>query len=249
MSDIIKREYNGMAIAFEGKEKISLTDMWKAAGGQDNKNPVEWIRYAGAEFVAELAKSLNTGKSHIIKTTRGRHGGTWAHWQIALAYAKYLSPEFHLWVNQVVKERVEEERNPELAITRGHERAIRTWKKQGKSDDWIAARIRTINAAKVNNRVLQRHGDDQYVFPMCANAMNRQILGMDAKVYKETNNLPVSARTRDFLDDIQLAELELASLVSARRIESDLIYGNLACAGVHETIAGRIHKAVNMRGV
>ena len=30
-----------------------------------------------------------------------------AHWQIALAYAKYLSPEFHMWCNTVVRERME----------------------------------------------------------------------------------------------------------------------------------------------
>jgi hypothetical protein len=250
MSDIIKREYNGIAIAFEGKEKISLTDMWKAAGSPPNQEPWRWLETEQAKnFIPAVIKKYNLAKNEVIKTTRGKNGGTWGHWQVSLTYAQYLSPDLHAFCNQIVGERVEEERNPELAITRGHERAIRTWKKQGKPDDWIAARIRTINAAKVNNRVLQRHGDDQYVFPMCANAMNRQILGMDAKEYKETNNLPTSARTRDFLDDIQLAELELASLVSARRIESDLIYGNLACAGVHETIAGRIHKAVNMRGV
>lgn len=29
---------------------------------------------------------------HIYKAQRGKGGGTYAHWQIALAYAKYLSP-------------------------------------------------------------------------------------------------------------------------------------------------------------
>jgi hypothetical protein len=28
----------------------------------------------------------------LVKTKKGRNGGYWAHWQIALAYAKYLDP-------------------------------------------------------------------------------------------------------------------------------------------------------------
>lgn len=250
MSDITKRDFNGIAIAFEGKEKVSLTDLWKAAGSDELKRPAHWMQQDETqEFISSITKKLNVRQNHIITTKRGKGGGSWAHWQIALAYAKYLSPELHMFVNQCFMERLQEETNPELAITRGRERAIRKWKKEGRSDEWIAARIRTINAAKQNNRVLKKHGDDQFVFPACANAMNRQILGMDAKEYKEANGLPARAATRDFLDDIQLAELELSSLVSAKRIEEASIYGNQACANVHETIAGRIHGAVTMRGV
>lgn len=32
---------------------------------------------------------------------------TVAHWQVALVYAKYLSPAFHMWCIQVVSERME----------------------------------------------------------------------------------------------------------------------------------------------
>jgi hypothetical protein len=31
----------------------------------------------------------------------GRNGGTFAHWQIALAFAKFLSPALHMQVNEV----------------------------------------------------------------------------------------------------------------------------------------------------
>ncbi|RYI82696.1 MAG: KilA-N domain-containing protein, partial [Acetobacteraceae bacterium] len=39
----------------------------------------------------------------FVATTRGRRGGAWAHWQLALSYARYLSPAFHLWCNAVVR--------------------------------------------------------------------------------------------------------------------------------------------------
>ncbi|MCP3872250.1 MAG: KilA-N domain-containing protein [Desulfobacteraceae bacterium] len=33
-----------------------------------------------------------------METRRGRtNPGTWGHWQVALKYAQYLSPEFAIW--------------------------------------------------------------------------------------------------------------------------------------------------------
>jgi hypothetical protein len=51
-----------------------------------------------------------------LKITRGRFGGTFAHWQIALAYAKYLSPEFHIHCNNIIRRFVEEEQNPDRIL-------------------------------------------------------------------------------------------------------------------------------------
>lgn len=101
------------ALAYEGApiatrdEFISLTDMWRAAGGDDDKRPAEWLRHdATKTFVSYLSDTFNVGNTHIelIQTLRGgANPGTWAHWQIALAYAKYLSPAFHVWCNNVVR--------------------------------------------------------------------------------------------------------------------------------------------------
>lgn len=103
-SDLV---YNGSLI-HEKADKLSLTDMWKAAGEPANKNPHEWMRSIEAKnFIDFLSVSLNTENSRIIKTQKGKGGGTFAHWQIALAYAKYLSPEFHMWCNQVVRAHME----------------------------------------------------------------------------------------------------------------------------------------------
>lgn len=105
---IAKKElnYNGSLI-HEKADKLSLTDMWKASGSPNDKRPSEWLRHDGTiEFIEALSAS-NMGTAHI-KTIKGNGGGTWAHWQIALAYAKYLSPEFHMWCNQVVRAHMEE---------------------------------------------------------------------------------------------------------------------------------------------
>ncbi len=38
----------------------------------------------------------------------GRNGGTWAHWQIAAAYAHYLRPDFYLQWNEWAMERAQQ---------------------------------------------------------------------------------------------------------------------------------------------
>lgn len=85
---------------------LSLTDMWRAAKGDPSKSPAQWQRLPSSiEFVDHL--ELIVGKSHDNLIDARKRGGTFAHWQIALAYAKYLSPEFHMWCNTVVRERME----------------------------------------------------------------------------------------------------------------------------------------------
>ncbi len=99
--------YNGTLIR-ERHEMLSLTDMWKASGSDPARQPAEWARSADAvRFTEFLAVSLNLGNSQVMTTKQGKGGGTWAHWQVGMAYAKYLNPEFHVWCNEVVRRRME----------------------------------------------------------------------------------------------------------------------------------------------
>jgi hypothetical protein len=98
--------YRGFQINFDG-EMVSLTDMWKANGSNPSKRVPKWMELPSTtQFIDTLEKKSEVRKSDLIYTVKGnfkdgRVQGTWAHWQIALAYAKYLSPEFHIWCNEV----------------------------------------------------------------------------------------------------------------------------------------------------
>lgn len=102
--------YQGTRIR-DRDEQLCLTDMWQAAGADVSKRPVEWLRSAAAEqFIDYLAGELEVGNSHLYTTERGGRGtggATWAHWQIGMAYAKYLDPAFHAWCNEVVRSHME----------------------------------------------------------------------------------------------------------------------------------------------
>src|SRR5690348_3500470 len=102
--------YNGTPIR-DRAERLNLTDMWRASGAPDGRAPNDWLALAATkEFVSYIEATLNAGKSGI-ETRRGGsgegRGATWGHWQIGLAYAKYLSPEFHAWCNSVVRSHME----------------------------------------------------------------------------------------------------------------------------------------------
>lgn len=115
--------YQGQAICRQG-EMLSLTDMWRAAEAPSGKRPANWARKEGADFISFVASTLGVPKEHVYRAERGtgtgaydvphghikggRGGGdTWGHWQVAIAYAKYLSHAFHAWCNEVVRAHME----------------------------------------------------------------------------------------------------------------------------------------------
>ncbi len=110
--------YNGHVITDKG-DMLSLTDMWRADGGDLARAPAEWLRSADAKrFIDFVADTLNMGISHddLIKVVRGgKSPGTWANWQIAFAYAKYLNPAFHAWCNTQVRAVMEGKANGALS--------------------------------------------------------------------------------------------------------------------------------------
>lgn len=96
--------YEGQVIRPDG-ELLCLTDMWRAAGSDPKKGPAEWSRWQGSqqfiEFICDQHGISHDGCFRVVRG--GTDPGTWAHWQIAMAYAKYLSPAFHAWCNKVVR--------------------------------------------------------------------------------------------------------------------------------------------------
>jgi hypothetical protein len=62
-----------------------------------------------------------------LRKVRGRSGGTWGHWKVALDYAAYLSDALKDHISEVFKERIEEEADSELGLQRWQERAERRY--------------------------------------------------------------------------------------------------------------------------
>ena len=113
-TDMITFEYEGSQVAFDPAAKMwNLNAMHQASGSPKNKEPRQWLRGAQAcELITALAARETVGNSHSIsvlfETREGRNGCTWAHWQIAAAYAHYLRPDFYLQWNEWAMERAQQ---------------------------------------------------------------------------------------------------------------------------------------------
>ena len=207
-------------------DMISMTDLWKEAGSPKNKDPKFWLRQDSSVQLTETVSGiLKVTQDHLIKIKRGKGGGTWAHKQIALAYAKYLDAKLHVMVNQIFFERIEEEKNPELIIDRG----IKTYQKLGKSLPWIEKRV---NGKLVRNEftsTLAKHGVEREGFRNCTNNIYDPLWGGGSNVVREKKGLTKDQSIRDNLSLIELTAVSLAELLAAEKITENNIRGNAGC--------------------
>lgn len=225
---------------------VSLNSVYEMAGAPENQSPYEWSRLPSTKSLIESMSNENTEKSRILKSKRGRNGGTWAHWQLALSYAQYLSPELHLAVNGVFKERLEEMVDPELGLTRSQERARKAWKAQGKSDEWIAKREQSKQIRDVYVSTLIDHdvkpGSE---IGHCTNQIYKGLFltdsaGLEYHLRQKNPDLPKKINIRDHAKLSSLAAISLAEALSSEKIEEIDAQGVDHCAQVSHDKASSV---------
>ena len=142
-SKIVTVKYNDFAIELDcGDKLVDLTGLWEMAGSTENNKPNDWRdTNNGSEFIFALEKNLKVSLDKILKIEKkGCKTNIWGHWQIALAYSKYLDPQLHIQVNEWVRQYLREEKNPELGINRtAEEKAIERIKDLDDTSQWITA--------------------------------------------------------------------------------------------------------------
>jgi DNA-damage-inducible protein D len=100
---------NDRAISEDAYGFVCLTDMWIAAGRPVSQTPARWRQNPGpkaliAAFEKKVAQSYlkeNSVTGSALYSKSGRGGLTFAHASVALTYAKSLSPELELAVNDL----------------------------------------------------------------------------------------------------------------------------------------------------
>lgn len=238
--------FNGVEVRISKDGKINLTDLWRASGKIDSKAPKHWLlQDSTLMFLDAVSASQKVTQDYLLKKERGRAGSTYAHKQIALAYAKYLSPELHVAVNNVFFQRLEEQRNPGLAV----DRAVLDWRKQGKNDEWISTRLRSKAQRGEFTATLSEHGvankgkhDNGY--SLCTNAIYSPLFGGDAKTIKQKRNIPQRANIRDSLGSVELAAVMLSEAMAAENIKTKNLHGNSECANECKAVSVHVAKAV-----
>jgi phage antirepressor YoqD-like protein len=105
---IMKNEvfnYNGNNITFQignGDVMVNATEMAKNFG----KRPIDFLQNQQTQlFISEYSKVRNSTLADLVKVTKGGvDSGTWMHEDIALEFARWLSPTFSIWCNDRIKE-------------------------------------------------------------------------------------------------------------------------------------------------
>jgi len=90
--------YKGQKIHVKD-DLICLTDFWEAVDRPKNKSAPQWLNHPQTvNLILRLQEKM--GKSNIL--IENHEGiGTFGHWHVALAYAKYLSTDLEMHINEI----------------------------------------------------------------------------------------------------------------------------------------------------
>lgn len=104
MNTPIVYDYKGSKISFaNGKNvMVNATEMAKSF----DKRPVDWLQNQSTiAFLNELSKVRKSTLADLVQVTKGGNNpGTWMHEDVALEFARWLSPAFAIWCNDRIKE-------------------------------------------------------------------------------------------------------------------------------------------------
>ena len=108
---------------------------------------------------------------------------------------------FKRWLAKVGYERIQEIQDPEIAI----KRAILTYQIQGRSDDWIEKRVRSIVARKELTSEWRKRGiDEGKEYAMLTNVISQETFGVHTQRHKKHKGLRKSHNLRDHMTDLEL---------------------------------------------
>lgn len=147
------------------------------------------------------------------------------------------------WLAKVGFERIQETQDPELAI----KRALLTYQLQGRSDDWIEKRIRSIVSRKELTREWQKRGvDEGKDYALLSNIISTETFGVGVARHKRIKGLS-SQNLRDHMTDLELiltmlGETSTTEITKRRDAQGLHAVGQAAKAG--GSIAGGARKQI-----
>lgn len=95
MNNVIPFHYQGQAVRFNTDGWINATEIAQ----REERRLDKWLATQETQdYIEALMRHLNTPeKGDLIVTRRGRKGGTWLHPKLAVAFARWISPDFAVW--------------------------------------------------------------------------------------------------------------------------------------------------------
>lgn len=100
IDQVVVEQFHEHTIAFHpGDAFVNLTTMCKAF----QKRPSHFLMLDSTKAFIGVLDRETAGNPGSFFAVDGRNGGTWAHPDLALECARWLSPEFAIWTNRVIR--------------------------------------------------------------------------------------------------------------------------------------------------
>lgn len=104
MNNAVIYDYKGSQISFMSGENVMVnaTQMAKPF----SKQPIDWLKTnQSKEYIETFSKLKIISLADLVQVTKGgNNSGTWMHEDVALEFARWLSPAFAIWCNDRIKE-------------------------------------------------------------------------------------------------------------------------------------------------
>ncbi len=210
-------------------DMYSMTALWKEAGSDPNKKPALWYRQdATKRYINALSQRLANASKGDLKSplsftqqAYGRYGGTYAHWMILLAYAQYLSPEFHIQVNEY--------------FTRIYAKDVTLVEElfDGLSEEnkkHLAIRLHGKRTRNEFTDTLKEHGVVNDGYRQCTEAIYEGTLQKNALQLRREYGVMATGNIREHLGSLQLSAVDISESQSIEKIKKHNDTGNNACA-------------------
>ena len=175
------------AIRQDAEGRYSLNDLHRAAGGAEKDKPANFLRADGvAGFIAELDRTDAQNRASVRSVKGGKAQGTYAAELVVYRYAAWISASFEVKVYSVFRD-----------WARGA--ADREMQARIAEQEREAARLECpgMTRALKETRTAQGKDTPAHKYSTEMDMINRIVLGMSAKQYREAHGIDATTPLRD----------------------------------------------------
>lgn len=98
-NSLVKAEYHDFAVTFTEDAWFNATEVADKYG----RRVADWLENSETQdYISALAEILKVPKLALLKTRRGRYGGTWMHPRLGVPFARWLDVRFGVWCDDQI---------------------------------------------------------------------------------------------------------------------------------------------------
>lgn len=236
----------------DGEWHFSVVDVVAAVSGTDRPRKYwsdlkkKLVQDEGftqlSEKIGQLPMESSDGKFYLTDTVTSE-----TLLRIVQSIPNRRAEPFKRWLAQVGYERIQETQDPEIAV----KRAILTWQAQGRTNDWIEARLRSIVVRKDLTDEWQKRGIQKgSEYGRLTNIISKETFGLDANQHKQLKSLAQRHNLRDHMTDLELVFTmlgEKSTAAIAQAINAQGFQRNATAAHSGGKVAGDARKELERK--